>query len=92
LVVSNRINTRKLARRIILGDKKVHEPAEKQSACDHNQKKRDKITDSSLSLGSADKREDKANKHGVNNHREKMALQNHFFFPTAISKASRAMR
>lgn len=48
-------------------DEKVHEPAEKQSAYDHDQEEGDKIADLSFSFASSNQSEDNANKQRIDN-------------------------
>lgn len=66
-------------------DEQIHEPAKEESAQDHEQEEGEAILDLVFSFLPSDKRQNDADKKGIDDQGEKMALQNHFFFPAAIS-------
>ncbi len=72
--------------------KKVHEPAEEECPHNHDQEEREAISDLSLFVAAADQSQDGANKGRIYDHGKKMTLEDHGFFPKAMSKASRATK
>ena len=70
----------------------VHEPPKKNCAEDHGEEQEEKIFNPVFPGLSPDQSQDNADEQGIQDHGEKMALEDHDFFPRAISKASKAIR
>ena len=66
-------------------DEEVHDPSEENSPDGHEQEEGQTVFDPISGFFSSDESQDNADKEGVDDHREKMAFKDHFFFPDAIS-------
>ena len=66
-------------------DEQIHKPSEENSPEGHEHEEGETVFDPISGFFSSDERQDNTDKQGVDDHREKMALKDHFFFPDATS-------
>jgi hypothetical protein len=72
-------------RKVSLAGEKIHEPAEGDGAQDHDEKEGDPVPDLGFCLIAANEGQDDTDQKGIEDHGQKVALENHFFFPRAMS-------
>ena len=75
-----------------LKGEQVHQPAEQERAEDHDQEEKQPVFEARFFLASPEQGQDHGDQSRVKDHGQQVALKDHFFFPEAMSKASRAMR